>query len=57
METNTEMSSKLKREIHMSFAITEEEAAALKQLADGRGVSQAGWIRLQIHNSVSKGKN
>ena len=54
---DTELSSKVRRDRHVSLAITDEEATALKQLAAGRGVSQAGWIRLQIHNSVSKGKN
>ncbi len=54
---DTELSLNVKRSKHVSLAITEEEAIALKRLAAGRGVSQAGWIRLQIHNSVTKGKN
>lgn len=50
----TESSLDVKRDKHVTLVLTDEELKVLKRLAGSKGVSQSGWIRMQIHDSASK---
>lgn len=52
--SNVNLSLKITRDKHVTLVLTEEEYRKLRQLAANKGLSQSGWIRMQIHDSASK---